>query len=252
MSDPAVSELVLSQGLSDGMRGCADYGSGRFSAVLPRGGFTLVPPNVGTRIEMQTAHAIRVLAFPVERLAPLLAGARRTPDVLDFGRLHCGIFQQVQIGQFVDRLWLAAVDPAPSSRLLVEGLTLAIIAELARLADQPLQRSRGGLAPHVLRRVRERMLADLAEDLGLEELARLADISSFHFVRAFKQSTGLPPQAWRQQARLEAAQHLLASTALPVTDIALQVGYESSQALARAFRARLGTTPTAYRRDRLN
>jgi AraC family transcriptional regulator len=248
MSDPAVPELVLLQSLTHGLRARADYGSGRFLSNMPRGAFALIPPNAGSVVSVFNDHAIRAFAFPAARLAPLLAGTRVTPEALDFGHLHSRSFECVEIRRFADRLWSVASDQTRSAQLLVEGLTLAIVAELARLADLVLPASRGGLAPHVLRRVRERMLADLSEDLNLAELARLADLSPFHFLRAFKQSTGLPPQAWRQRARLEAAQNLLANTALPVTDIALQVGYESSQALARAFRDRIGASPTAYRR----
>jgi AraC family transcriptional regulator len=249
MSDPPVQDLLFTEMLTD-VEHRSDLGGGRFEAKGAAGTFVMTPPDFATTIHVRNPHAIRAMCFPKARVIPLMAGLGRRSDPLDFGRLHRGHFEHPELRHAARRLARAAMRDDAASRLLVEGLTLVILAELAALADYPPRLARGGLAPHVLRRVRERMMADLTEDIGLEELAQLAGLSPFHFVRVFKQSTGLPPQAWRQQARLDAAKGLLESTSLPVTEIALHVGYESSQALARAFRCRIGTSPTAYRRAR--
>jgi AraC family transcriptional regulator len=250
MSDPPVGDLVFTMIRSPDLRGRTDLGDGRFDVRAPRGSLFVIPPDFATDIQLYVPHALRIVAIPASRLTPLVGEARPGDAPLHFGRLHRGDLDSPLLKDLMDRIWRVGAGPEPTTRLWMEAAVMMATAELARLSGEAVRPARGGLAPHVLRRVRERMLADLAEDLGLEELSHLAALSPFHFLRAFKQSTGLPPQAWRQQARLEAARQLLASTTLPVTDIALQVGYESSQALARAFRSRLGTTPTAYRRNR--
>jgi AraC family transcriptional regulator len=89
---------------------------------------------------------------------------------------------------------------------------------------------------------------ELMQDVSLTELAAIANLSPFYFARAFKQTTGLPPHHFQQRVRIERAKDLLTSTQLSVTDIALRVGYGSSQALARVFRGNVGTTPVEYRR----
>jgi AraC family transcriptional regulator len=109
---------------------------------------------------------------------------------------------------------------------------------------------RGGLAPWQVRRVKEVMMADLAADQSLGALAAQVGLSPFHFARAFKKSVGIPPHAYQVRLRLEHAEALLLGTARSVTEIAMIVGYESSQALARAFHRTRGCTPSDFRRMR--
>jgi AraC family transcriptional regulator len=80
-------------------------------------------------------------------------------------------------------------------------------------------------------------------------LAELANLSPFHFTRAFKQSVGVAPHRYQTQLRIDRAQQMLQHSKAPVTEIALGVGYESSQALARAFLRHVGTAPSAWRRS---
>ncbi len=98
----------------------------------------------------------------------------------------------------------------------------------------------------------EHLHTHLADDVTLAELAALTGLSTFHFARAFKKSTGLPPHAYLRALRRDKAQRLLEETALSITEIAFEVGYESGQALARAFRRETGVSPGEYRRERLS
>jgi AraC family transcriptional regulator len=109
---------------------------------------------------------------------------------------------------------------------------------------------RGGLAPWQVRRVTELLTADLAAEQSLAGLAAQIGLSPFHFSRAFKKSMGIPPHAYQVKLRLEHAEALLLGTQRSVTDIALSVGYESSQSLARAFNRTRGCTPSDFRRMR--
>ncbi len=89
--------------------------------------------------------------------------------------------------------------------------------------------------------------AHLGEPLNLEELARVAYFSPYHFHRIFAAFTGEPLAAFIRRLRLErAAQHLLHLDA-PVTEIALGVGYETPSAFTRAFAGHFGVSPTEYR-----
>ncbi len=60
----------------------------------------------------------------------------------------------------------------------------------------PLPEVRGGLAPAVIRRVQEYLLAHLAEPVTLAELAQEAGLSEYHFARMFGQSLGCPPHRY--------------------------------------------------------
>jgi AraC family transcriptional regulator len=107
---------------------------------------------------------------------------------------------------------------------------------------------RGGLAPWVERRALDLMQARLSEDISLDELAAEAQLSPFHFARMFKQSVGVPPRVYLTRLRVEKACELLEHSDLPITEIALEVGYSSNQVLARVFAKHMRVTPSEFRR----
>jgi AraC family transcriptional regulator len=148
-------------------------------------------------------------------------------------------------------------DDAMLSRLRTDALGLETAVQMLRhhsnlRDDRRLVRAevRGGLAPWQVRRVTELLTADLAAEQSLAALALQVGLSPFHFARAFKKSVGIPPHAYQMRLRLEHAEALLLGTERSVTDIAMTVGYESSQALARAFHRTRGCTPSNFRRMR--
>lgn len=79
-------------------------------------------------------------------------------------------------------------------------------------------------------------------------LARLARMSPYHFLRSFKATTGVTPHQWLLRTRLRNSAEQLATTHLPVTDIALDVGFEDLSNFTRSFRAEFGVSPRQYRR----
>ena len=106
---------------------------------------------------------------------------------------------------------------------------------------------RGGVPPRALQRVREYIEARLEENLDIPALAAVAGLSTFYFARAFKQSTGMTPHDFVVQCRLRRVQELLASTDLPLSEIAVAVGFADQSHCARRFRERVGMTPSRYR-----
>ncbi|MBF5044951.1 AraC family transcriptional regulator [Aggregicoccus sp. 17bor-14] len=97
----------------------------------------------------------------------------------------------------------------------------------------------------VLREVQGR----LAEPHGLEALAARAGLSRFHFLRTFRRVTGVTPHQWLLRARLREAARRLATTRAPVTEVALEVGFQELSHFTRAFRAELGVTPGRFARS---
>jgi transcriptional regulator GlxA family with amidase domain len=95
--------------------------------------------------------------------------------------------------------------------------------------------------------VREFIEAHLEKNLGIPELAAVTGLSKFYFARAFKQSTGMTPHGYVVRCRVRRAQELLASTDLPLSEIAVAVGFADQSHCARRFREHVGTTPSRYR-----
>lgn len=105
----------------------------------------------------------------------------------------------------------------------------------------------GGLAGWQARMVRQLAAAQLAA-LTVGAMATAVGLSPHHFSRAFRMTFGLPPREWLVQQRLGHAKMRLLETSDTVDQIALSLGYKSGSQLSRAFRARFGMSPRAFRR----
>ena len=88
----------------------------------------------------------------------------------------------------------------------------------------------------------------LDEALDLEELARVACFSSFHFHRVFAAMTGETIADHVRRLRLERAAMELRSGPKHVIQLALDAGYEAHEAFTRAFKAAYGVSPAGFRR----
>jgi transcriptional regulator GlxA family with amidase domain len=98
-----------------------------------------------------------------------------------------------------------------------------------------------------LRELQEWLPDHLGEDLSIPALARRACMSERNFARAFRDETGLTPAAYVETARVESARIALETSELPVETIARRSGFGTVETMRRAFRRRVGVTPTGYR-----
>jgi AraC family transcriptional regulator len=163
-------------------------------------------------------------------------------------QLYRGAFHSPSIHAAVRQLWTLADEEGAPSRLLARAAGCEILAELCRLGGAPLAAPKGGLAPWAKRRCLDLLHEHFSEDISLDELAAEVRLSTFHFARMFKQSVGVPPRIYLTRLRLDKACELLETTDMPVTDIALEVGYSSNQVLARVFAKHRRVSPTDFRR----
>ncbi|HZN18990.1 MAG TPA: helix-turn-helix domain-containing protein [Micromonosporaceae bacterium] len=92
------------------------------------------------------------------------------------------------------------------------------------------------------------MQENLGEPLTVDDLARAAMFSKFHFTRIFQRATGVSPGRFLSALRLQRAKHLLTSTSLTVADISICVGYHSVGTFSSRFSRSVGMSPTTYRR----
>jgi AraC-like DNA-binding protein len=82
----------------------------------------------------------------------------------------------------------------------------------------------------------------------LDELARAAGVSAAHLRRCFRRDLGLSPWGHLLKTRIARACRLLAESDAPVTTLALELGFSSSQHFAQAFRRHMGETAREYRK----
>jgi AraC family transcriptional regulator len=109
--------------------------------------------------------------------------------------------------------------------------------------------ARRGLTNRQVRRINELMTEHIADDLRLDQLAQAVGLSRFHFCRAFRTATGQTPHQWLTALRMLRARELLRDPKLPMTHVALAVGYETASAFAAVFRRTQGVSPSEFRRD---
>lgn len=86
--------------------------------------------------------------------------------------------------------------------------------------------------------------------LTLTEIAGIADLSTFHFLRLFKTATGQTPYRFLNGVRVDRARRYLERGDLSVTEIAHLCGFATPSRLTTAFRQATGLSPTAYRESR--
>lgn len=87
-----------------------------------------------------------------------------------------------------------------------------------------------------------------AEPLRIADLTRHLGLSRARVFELFKTATGLTPNEYLVRQRINRGCELLATTQQPVTDIALTIGFSSSQYFCNVFRKYAGMRPTEYRR----
>lgn len=247
VSHPSVPELVLVQSLVPGRRTSGDIGWGPFDRAGEKGQFHLAAPDFANTVVVEADHAIRGLSFPLAQWQSVFDEAVDGEFSIENLEIDRGVFHSPNIRLAMGKLWALSEDEGAPSRLLARSAGCEILAELCRLSGASIAPAKGGLAPGIQRRCLDLMHAQLSEDISLEDLAVEARLSQFHFARMFKHSVGVPPRVYLTRIRIEKACELLEMTDLPITQIALEVGYGSSQTFARAFLKERNMTPTDYR-----
>jgi transcriptional regulator GlxA family with amidase domain len=86
-----------------------------------------------------------------------------------------------------------------------------------------------------------------AQPLDLDELARAANFSRYHFLRAFRRAFHATPHEYLTRKRVERAKELLADSELTVTEICFEVGFESLGSFSTLFHNMVGWSPSIYR-----
>lgn len=98
-----------------------------------------------------------------------------------------------------------------------------------------------------MRTVVEAIHLDPGARLGIDDLASIAGLSPRHLQRRFTQETGLPPAAYVERVRVEAAQRALAERDDPLESIARRYGFGTAETMRRTFHRLVGITPSEYR-----
>ena len=95
----------------------------------------------------------------------------------------------------------------------------------------------------------QKMNKEYQNSYNLEDYAKMCNMSKFHFLRVFKNITGVSPLEYRNKIRLDHAKEFLEDTNAPINEIARNVGYTSSAYFCDAFKTKFGVSPSQYRKN---
>jgi len=172
----------------------------------------------------------------------------RTPSMLQFKKV---VTQLIEWGIKID---LARLENAYfHSPVVSPGVygaivqLLEIFAEhLGLIAHEIMLHQVGGDSP-IVRRAKDYVAHHESDPIKLAQIARSLNISTFHFCRTFKRSTGLTFVEYMSRVRIEKAKSLLRRSDLRVSEIAYEVGFQSITHFNRVFRKLVGHSPTEFR-----
>lgn len=172
-------------------------------------------------------------------------GSGRAPELIE----HRGL-QDPQIQTILRMLYADIRADSPAGSLYGEQLGVALATYLVnRFNAAGNKRERHGteLPGWALQKVLQFVDERLEGSIGLEELAREARVSRFHFARLFRNSTGRSPCQFVVDCRLQRVKERLERTSDSIAEIAKATGFSSHSHLTAVFRGRTGATPRAYR-----
>jgi AraC family transcriptional regulator len=138
----------------------------------------------------------------------------------------------------------------PVDQIFADGLGTALAGHL--IGNYTVDRWQPAARTHSLdakrlQRVLDFVDARLACDISLDDLAREACLSPFHFSRVFQETIGLSPHRYVNERRIRAAQKMLSSRQPSIAAVAFDTGFGSQANFTRAFRRITGITPGQYR-----
>ena len=99
----------------------------------------------------------------------------------------------------------------------------------------------------MVHRVEIHLSDNLNEPFSLDDLAERACMSKFHFLRMFKKTTGMTPQAYHQHLRFQHSVELLKKPGVKIQEVAWELGFQDVAAFSKFFKKKCGYTPSAYR-----
>src|SRR5215472_9377773 len=143
----------------------------------------------------------------------------------------------------------------PRGRLFLDSIEQEIAAALVTahaVTRCPVQTLRGGLGSARLRKIKELIHAKMEGDLSLDEMAQSVALSTAHFARMFRKSTGETPHQFILRERVERAKTMLRAPDARILDVAIACGFKTQQHFAQVFRGVCKVSPTEYRQDFLD
>ncbi len=213
--------------------------------VAPAGQINLViPDEVHTgQAATESGWTYRMFYFTADLLQQAALEMAGRPAVLPF--FTSGVLADGCLASLIQRVHLQLEEP-DTPLLEKESRFLHMLVQLiSRHAEAPPGLRPAGLEHAAVGRAIEYLRANFQADISIADLAAVACLSPFHFIRVFSLHTGLPPHAWLMQLRVRKVQEML-RRGDSIVDAACQTGFADQSHLNRVFKRLLGYTPGQF------
>lgn len=240
--DRAFEERHAWTSISLVLAGMFTYRSERGSSLMSSGALLL--GSLGRRFECSHQHGAGDRCVSFQFTPALFEGIARDAGTRRAALYHDRIPPLRALAPLSARIKMALDQPTS-----IEEIGIVLAAAVVRIdADAHCEsRAVGARESARIAAVLHYLEAALDERHTLADLARMAGLSRYHFLRTFKRVTGVTPHQWILRARLREASRRLTQSHQPITDIALEVGFEDLSNFIRSFRAEFGISPRSYR-----
>jgi AraC family transcriptional regulator len=210
------------------------------------GEMSLIPNHLEKWVRNEDLHYLSIAISD----AALTAASDGTSGEVELRRTD-NLFD-ARLGALVEAVTAERIAGFPSGRLFLDSIEQALAVALVNgyaVRHRSVQTYRGGLGCARLRRIKEFVDAKMEDELTLCEMAQSVELTTAHFARMFRKSTGETPHQFVLRNRIERAKEMLRAAEPRVLDVAVACGFKTQQHFARVFRRMCGACPTKYRQE---
>lgn len=212
--------------------------------------FSILRPGCESAWQWNTSFRTMVVFLNEQRLAAMAS------DVFDGQIAHVNVRESMQLQDTVIRHLVVSLaaemrGPRLGAAFYADALLDQLCIHFLRHhVDARLRAPRcaGALSALQARQVADFIEDNLASDLSVGALSKVAGISRYHFARLFRKRFGIPPHAFVQLRRVERAHRLLAHGDMPLKEIVCATGFYDQSHLTKSFKQRYAMTPGELRR----
>ncbi|MGD1919092.1 MAG: helix-turn-helix domain-containing protein [Pleurocapsa sp.] len=212
-----------------------------------RGDIAIIPHNIAHRCNWNNLAEFAILAIE----PTLLKQAGQ--DLIDGDRIELVPRFMTEQDDLLKGIIIALKDELESHKiaggLLIDSLKITLAIHLLRkycVTKPKIFSCRDGLSKLKFKQITEYINEHLDRDLKIVELAAIAQISPYHFIRLFKKATSKTPHQYILQQRIEKARYLLQHSHFSISDIAFATGFSDQSHFTKYFKRITGVTPRQY------